>query len=205
MIIIAAVSVVLRSLLPGSPKHLPVFPAAYEGHPKSQPPRRQDIASLAAWLGFYQIRVHFCIGSPCSSVVEHFLGKEGVTGSIPVVGFLRVVVQQEDTEQDPSCERSFNCSVPTASGATTALPRTRKIRRTSWKSRSTARGAVRTLLTRRSSKHTGMNPFGQDRPVARTARASVSKTEGWGFESLLACHLFQIADLRFEIADLRTI
>lgn len=23
---------------------------------------------------------------PCSSVVEHFLGKEGVTGSIPVVG-----------------------------------------------------------------------------------------------------------------------
>ena len=26
------------------------------------------------------------------------------------------------------------------------------------------------------------------RPVALTARASDSKSEGWGFESLLACH-----------------
>ena len=28
----------------------------------------------------------------------------------------------------------------------------------------------------------------KDRPVALTARASDSKSEGWGFESLLACH-----------------
>lgn len=27
----------------------------------------------------------------------------------------------------------------------------------------------------------------RDRPVALTARASDSKSEGWGFESLLAC------------------
>ena len=31
--------------------------------------------------------------------------------------------------------------------------------------------------------------FLQDRPVALTARASDSKSEGWGFKSLLACHL----------------
>ena len=31
--------------------------------------------------------------------------------------------------------------------------------------------------------------FLKDRPVALTARASDSKSEGWGFESLLACHL----------------
>ncbi len=29
---------------------------------------------------------------------------------------------------------------------------------------------------------------GKKRPVALTARASDSKSEGWGFESLLACH-----------------
>ncbi len=30
--------------------------------------------------------------------------------------------------------------------------------------------------------------FGNIRPVALTGRASDSKSEGWGFESLLACH-----------------
>ncbi len=30
---------------------------------------------------------------------------------------------------------------------------------------------------------------GVDRPVALTDRASDSKSEGWGFKSLLACHL----------------
>ncbi len=28
------------------------------------------------------------------------------------------------------------------------------------------------------------------RPVALTARASDSKSEGWGFKSLLACHIY---------------
>ena len=36
----------------------------------------------------------------------------------------------------------------------------------------------------------------QHRPVARTGRASVSKTEGWGFESLLACQSFRIIGIR---------
>jgi hypothetical protein len=31
--------------------------------------------------------------------------------------------------------------------------------------------------------------FEGNRPVALTARASDSKSEGWGFESLLACHI----------------
>jgi hypothetical protein len=30
------------------------------------------------------------------------------------------------------------------------------------------------------------------RPVALTARASDSKSEGWGFESLLACHFYSV-------------
>ena len=30
-----------------------------------------------------------------------------------------------------------------------------------------------------------------DRPVALTGRASDSKSEGWGFESLLACHFIK--------------
>jgi hypothetical protein len=30
--------------------------------------------------------------------------------------------------------------------------------------------------------------FNEYRPVALTARASDSKSEGWGFKSLLACH-----------------
>ena len=30
--------------------------------------------------------------------------------------------------------------------------------------------------------------FIRHRPVALTARASDSKSEGWGFKSLLACH-----------------
>ena len=34
----------------------------------------------------------------------------------------------------------------------------------------------------------GFQPFwNSDRPVALMARASDSKSEGWGFESLLAC------------------
>jgi hypothetical protein len=32
---------------------------------------------------------------PRSSVVEHFLGKEGVTGSIPVVGYINLTTKTE--------------------------------------------------------------------------------------------------------------
>jgi hypothetical protein len=34
--------------------------------------------------------------------------------------------------------------------------------------------------------------FERDRPVALTARASDSKSEGWGFKSLLACQTLYV-------------
>ena len=43
--------------------------------------------------------------------------------------------------------------------------------------------------------------FNFGRPVALTARASDSKSEGWGFESLLACH-FPFAGRAFETRTL---
>ena len=38
----------------------------------------------------------------------------------------------------------------------------------------------------------------EDRPVALTARASDSKSEGWGFKSLLACHFDGKASVRTD-------
>ena len=112
----------------------------------------------------------------------------------------------------PRCRgRSSPWPARRASAATTPTPRTGARTPTGWSSGSTAGGAASTRPTKRPSEiHYPGLPRGFDgpfrapalpaqrrnRPVARTARAPDSKSGGWGFESLLACHMNRAVGLR---------
>jgi hypothetical protein len=100
-------------------------------------------------------------------VVEHFLGKEGVTGSIPVVGFLEQEINRRDRREYllnsaflvfsavkkngavSKCVKSFNCNAAIANVAITALQKTRKIHPTNWNARSIVPGAIIIHCTRK--------------------------------------------------------
>ena len=74
---------------------------------------------------------------PRGSVVEHFLGKEGVTGSIPVVGSGMIGFRIKTL-----CKTSFNCNVVIAKDAITVQPKIKRILRTNWNEKNTVPGAV---------------------------------------------------------------
>ena len=61
--------------------------------------------------------------------------------------------------------------------------------------------ALQETYTAQGDKGVG---FFKARPVALTARASDSKSEGWGFESLLACHLNSAEELKAKALKWRT-
>ena len=69
-------------------------------------------------------------------MVEHFLGKEGVTGSIPVVGFVPEKILRVIT-----CKTSFNCNVANANAGITVRQKTRKTRRINSNAKNIVRGA----------------------------------------------------------------
>ena len=87
---------------------------------------------------------HACV----AQLVEHFLGKEEVTGSIPVASSALKNIRQENTEAT-TCETSLHWNALIASDATTPRRRTRRNRRDEWSIRSTVGSAGNTPLTKR--------------------------------------------------------
>ena len=131
-------------------------------------------------------------------MVEHFLGKEEVTGSIPVASSL------QEHSHDPGrwpCAISSHSNALTAKTAITRPPRTRKSKPAASNTRSTAVIAANIRCTRRPDSprlrmRAGTIPLqcgiggGEKRGryvSSSIGRAAVSKTAGWGFESLLTC------------------
>jgi preprotein translocase subunit SecE len=116
-------------------------------------------------------------------LVEHFLGKEEVTSSILVVsstvpGFL--CEYSYDGRIEP-CVISLLLSVANANAATTRPRKTNGFIPVGWSIRSIAGGARSTRRTRKRNNAAYAS--------GSIGRAAVSKTAGWGFESLLACTL----------------
>lgn len=108
----------------------------------SQPLHTRAILTIVDFLINPQSKS--AIERPCSSVVEHFLGKEGVTGSIPVVGF-----GSEKKESEEECRKSFNYNVENASAAIIALQKTKRTRPISWSERNIVPGAGSIPCTRK--------------------------------------------------------
>ena len=94
-----------------------------------------------------------CAGghSACvAQLVEHFLGKEEVTGSIPVASSR--ISRVQFSERGRSCETSYRLSARTASAGTTRQRRTRRSIPVAWSTRSSAAGAASTRRTRKPAR-----------------------------------------------------
>jgi hypothetical protein len=132
-----------------------------------------------------------------AQLVEHFLGKEEVTGSIPVASSKVVIISgcrhdERNLECRGSCERHHHPGMHRLQTAELLhheeqkeADRSRRIQEILPLVRQ-AYYAQGNALTRYAVVGHGALPSGHT-SVAQLARAAVSKTAGWGFKSLLTC------------------